>query len=180
MKIPTRIVLAGIVWGASGPALAAPPESLHLDLLTGTRLPIDVQGRLQLEMPHRLRLGLHAGWMPSDYLTLINDIATGAGWYSDATAVLISAALDDAILLGADFGWRPLEKHGFFFGAGYQAALLGGSVTGTELLEEFTGAEIPQSGRDPRIGVSALVHMVDVHVGWEEVVAQNVVMRFTL
>lgn len=158
------------------------PETLHLDLTAGTVLPLEVGGRMQLEMPGRVRVGVHAGWLPPDYVDLVHAISLAAGWYDELTAALISAALDDAALVGGDVSWRPLPKHGFFFGAGYQAALLGGGLTSAEVVEAVGGASAGRARGDdtPELLASATVHQVTVQVGWEEAFLDRVVLRVAL
>lgn len=175
--------IAGLLaLGWSPTALASGiPEDLHLDLLGGTTLPIEVGGRVQLEVPHRLRVGLHAGWLPPPYVDLYNEVSTSAGWYDDVTAALIAASIEDALVLGVDVGWRPLPRHGFFFGAGYQVAALGGALTGSEVIEAVTGTDVPDDrGGAAQVDAAATVHFVTVDLGWEQVWLDRIVLRVAL
>ena len=112
------------------------------DLTAGTHFPISVGVEGQLELPARVLLRVHAGWMPSGYVDVINRVATGFDWYDQATADLVVAAIDHAFALRVGIGWRPLEDRGFEVSLGYTVVVGGGSITSAEAVE----AEVVQGG----------------------------------
>lgn len=171
----TRTVVAlGLAVGST--ARAAPPEDVHLDLVAGTTFPVDVGGRLQLELPHRLRLGFAGGWLPHAYIDVVNEIALAAGWYDDDTGRLVSEGLADAAVFGVDLGWRPIPRKGLILGAGYQLVALGGGLVPTDLVS----AAVPLGGLGRSAGsadLSSLLHTVTVHLGYEQVWLDHLVLR---
>lgn len=163
-----------------GLALAAPPDAVHLDALAGTTLPLAVEARVQSELPGRLRVGVGVGVLPGAYVDLINTISTSAGWYDEVTGSLIRGALDDSLMLAADVGWRPAPKLGLFFGAGWRSGLLGGGLTGTEVLNAATGADLDPDRTVAQVSTRAALHQVTAELGWEQIVAKRLVIRASL
>jgi hypothetical protein len=171
--IRTALVSAALLM----PATAAAGD-MHLDATLGTEFPVSLGGAVSFEGPARLRARVGVGFMPGPYLDTINSLSTGFGWYDDVTASLISAALKNSVIIHPQLGWRPVKKLGFHFGAGYQVAALGGSLSTAELIEAVTGTELDIDTSDAQIEVLAKAtdHMVTVNVGYEFVVAKRLVI----
>lgn len=159
---------AALLLATPSPARA----DFHFSLDVATDVPVDFEFGLTLELPGRVRLQTAVGVMPSFYVDLINLVSTEAGWYDDTTATLVSAAIDNSFVWRSHLGWRPLEDWGFFFGAGYGLVLLGGGLTGPELVSAATGQSAGSSSDAGQFEIdsTALLHLVDLEVGWEWVV----------
>ncbi len=141
----------------------------HVEALIGTEFPIAVGVSVGVETPSRLRARLGLGTLPGPYLDTINAVSTSYGWYDDATASLISAALKGSLLIHPHVGWRPFEARGFTLGVGYQLAALGGSLSTVETVEALIGSELPLDEDDARleVAVAASDHMITPELGWQ-------------
>ncbi len=169
----TWLTVLAAAWGA-------PPEDVHVDLLAGTTLPLAIEGVVQAELPGRVRVGVGVGGLPGGYVDLINAISEGAGWYDPVTGDLIAGAIDGSVMLSASAGWRPLKKHGLFFGAGWRSGLVGGGLTGTEVVNAAAGVQIDPDRTVAQISTRAALHQVTAEVGWEQIVAKHFVIRASL
>ena len=138
----------------------------HLDAELLTDLPVEIGGRVGVEMPYGLRASTSVGYMPAGYVKLINAILTSAHAYNDATADLIQATIQKSLVWRTHVGWR-LPGHGFYVDLGYGLVGLGGGATGEELIAAVTGQKraSEESGEHPYDVASAL-HMIDGEVGW--------------
>ena len=146
-----------------------------------TAFPTDVGIRGVFEGPGRLRLVGSAGLMPSGYLGAINDVATGAGWYTSTDAEIIEVALEDALVLRAHLGWRPLPRQGFQFQVGYSWVGLGGGFTGSEIIEATTGYDLSAFAGDKySFAASAALHRVEASLGWEHPLYRGLFLRWDL
>ncbi|HJK98944.1 MAG TPA: hypothetical protein RMF84_17110 [Polyangiaceae bacterium LLY-WYZ-14_1] len=139
---------------------------MAVELLVGTDFPIGLTAGVGLELPKRLLLRAQAGWMPPAYLEVINDVSTGFDWYSDATAALIEAAVDDAFILRLSVGWRPFENEGFELTGGYTLLLGGGGVTSTEAIEAATGQSVNLRRDESNVPVDATLHAIHAAFSW--------------
>lgn len=146
-----------------------------------TAFPTDVGLRGVVEGPGRLRLVGSAGLMPRAYLGAINDVATGAGWYSDTDAEIIEVALQDALVLRAHLGWRPWARQGFQFELGYGWVGLGGGFTGAELIEAYTGYDLSAFAGDKySFSAGASLHRAEASLGWEHPLWRGLFLRWDL
>ncbi len=153
------------------------PPIVDVELVT--EAPVMAGGRVTAEGPGRLRLSVAAGALPGVYLDGINGLAVGEGWYTTTDAELISAALEDSFVLRTHLGWRPFERQGFFFAAGYGVVTLGGGLTGEEVLEAVLDMDFGLGG-EVAWEAAATLHMLDTAVGWEFVVARHLVVKVEL
>ena len=169
---------ATIVVGAllAGP-VSAGERDWHVDVGVGTDLPISLGVYGKVELPYRIRGRVGLGWMPGPYLDMVNAISVGAGWYDQTVGDLIDLALRDSLVVHTSVGWRPLPKAGFHFDFGYEAAVLGGSLTGAETVETLSGEELPREVEEAMVDVKAAstAHLLSVNVGWEFVVKERLV-----
>ncbi len=140
---------------------------MHFSLDVATDIPVDFEFGVTLELPAGVRIQTAVGVMPSFYVDLINLVSTEAGWYDDTTADLISAAIDNSFVWRSHLGWRPLEDWGFFFGAGYGLVLLGGGLSPPELVGAATGQSTGNDNSLFEVQSTAMLHLVDLEVGWE-------------
>ena len=78
-------------------------------------------------------------------------------------------------------GWKPFASYGFYFGGGYTLTALGGGLTGAELLLAVTGKTFPRSlDSQQSLNVNAVSHMLDLELGWEWLMYNNLVLRVAL
>ena len=116
-------------------------------------------------------------------MDLINEIATGFDWYSDATAALISVAISDSLILRFHAGWQPFAHLGFYVDLGYTLATLGGGTSAEEFLLEATGESPPDTSRASsgnEYDIASTLHMLDVELGWEWLLFDQLTLRTAL
>ena len=110
-------------------APARAQDLLTIEVGGGTHAPLSFGGDLGLDLPLGFFARGHVGWMPSFYVDTINAFATSAGWYDDATAELITGAIENSLILRASGGLR-IPFVGLEAFVGYTAITLGGGTTG--------------------------------------------------
>ncbi|MBK8010181.1 MAG: hypothetical protein IPK13_02465 [Deltaproteobacteria bacterium] len=161
----TRTSTTGNVFRNEASATTSP---WRLELSAGTQFPADVDVRATLEGPHRLLGSLSVGLLPSAFVDVLNEVLVSAKAYDQSTADLIQTALKDSLVVRMRVGWRPFEDHGFYFMGGYGFAALGGGVNGIELLALASGKPAPSNAeaRFATASMDALVHQLDVEIGW--------------
>ncbi len=161
-----------------GPLPAARADwSLSVEGLSD--LPVQVGGRVQLEIPGRLHLSTSLGVLPKPYVELINAVVVAAGKYDQDTADLIEQCLQNSMVWRLHLGWRPFADYGFYLELGYGLVTLGGGLSGEELIELATGKTLPEDdGRT--YDVSSTLHMIDAELGWRFVLWQDLTLRVAL
>jgi hypothetical protein len=163
---------------ASDRALRNEDERIRFDLTAGTTAPLHLGLQGVLELPYRIQLAAEIGWMPPGYLELINAVSTGAGWYDQTTASLVSAALENALVLRIAVGFRPFPSEGFEIRAGYTAAMLGGGLSAAEAIEAVTGRDPRAAGTE--IPLQATAHGFQIDLSWAFFIERLVLVRFTV
>ena len=163
-------------------ARASDSGSVHLHVEALTDLPVQIGGRIQLEVPYGIRFATSLGAMPGSYVDLINEILVAANAYPEPTAQLIRTTLQQSLVWRTHVGWRPLSDHGFYFELGYALVTLGGGASGEELIAGITGQPVPGgSGASERLyDAASTLHMLDVEVGWEWVLWDALTLRAAL
>lgn len=164
--------------GGPVPAPRSEEDRVRFDLAAGTALPVHLGVQGLLELPYRIQLAAEVGWLPSSYVELINEVCTGFGWYDDATASLIGAALENALVLRVAAGWRPFPAEGFEVRVGYTTALLGGGLSATEAVEAVTGRDLRASGAE--VPLQATAHAFQVALSWAFFIERVVLLRVEL
>lgn len=158
------------------PAPARAEFALGLEAVTD--VPLDVAARVWIELPLRIRLSASVGWMPGLYAGGYDAIAKAVKGYNDETGQLVQTGIKDSMVGRAHAGWHPWGKHGLYIDAGYSFATFGKGLSLTTTLENAFKGQPPPT--DPNSGMgydtSAVVHMVDLEVGWQ----WKVVMGFTI
>ncbi|MBT3219414.1 MAG: hypothetical protein HN348_10010 [Proteobacteria bacterium] len=152
-------------------------KNFHVDLVAKTDVALDIGGRVDVELPYRLRLGFSAGVLPAPYVDVINAVVVALGGYDDVTAALIEATIKNSLIIHTDIGWRPFPKHGFYFNTGYQLATLGGGLSGAEVIEAAVGGDAPAVAELLDFDAAANLHMITVSVGWDIVIAKHFLIR---
>ncbi|MCB9781298.1 MAG: hypothetical protein H6742_22210 [Alphaproteobacteria bacterium] len=159
-----------------GAAAAAPP----VDLSIGTRVPIDVAAQVRTELGPRIQPGLRVGFLPGPYVGLMNEAAMAFGAYEQPTADVIRSAIESSLVLGVDVGWRPFERHGFTFGAGYSLVTLGGSAAAQDIVVAATGQEAPEdnnAGSNLLYDLHATLHAIRPELGWQIPVGDRIIVE---
>lgn len=157
--------------GATPPDTSDTSDGVSFDLAAGTHFPVSVGAEATLELPGRLLVQMHVGWMPDGYLRLVNDVATGVGWYDGATARAIEASLQGTLWVRPALGWRPFPDAGFELWLGYTY----GTASNRPTRSELVGAGVPAG--DQRVPVSGRVHAIDALLGWRFVPSDHLVIR---
>lgn len=159
----------------SGPA----PIQLGLEVLTD--FPVQVGGRLWLELPYRIRISTTLGALPGPYVDAINAILVASGAYDRTTADLIRAALQESLVFRLHGGWRPLRRRGGYFELGYGLVGLGGGITGQQIIAAASGSTPPtDSSNSSGYDVRSILHMVDIELGWQWPVWRGLTFRVAL
>lgn len=147
----------------------------HLDLRAQTDFPISVGGRLNAELPGRIQLSTAFGVLPGAYVDVINSGIVSAGGYDRFTAYVIRDALRKSLVWRTHLGWRPFEKRGWYFEAGYGLVSLGLAFTPEDALVAALGDDAPGVPDDVdrafTYDIRTNLHMIDVESGWRWLMA---------
>lgn len=165
---------------ARSPNRLRPPG---LDLMASTWVPLSAGPELTAELPGRVLLSAHVGWMPGIYSRTLTDALADAGAYDPAVGSLIDGALDSAVTWRLAAGWRPFERAGLELSVGYAYVSLDGS-TNTAEVEPVVSEEIAERLReeigDTNVTLTSSIHNVMLSVGWRWLIADQVVVRANL
>lgn len=149
-------------------ATAEPSPTIKLGAEAMTSFPIQVGGRLWIEVPGRVRFGTSLGGLPGGYESAINSVLVGAGAYDQQTGDLVSAALSSSLVWRAELGWRPFADLGGYIDVGYALATVGGELSLDELGDALDQPALTSINNLPgSYSLSGLLHMVTVELGWQ-------------
>ncbi|MBU1623403.1 MAG: hypothetical protein KJ597_07575 [Nanoarchaeota archaeon] len=156
------------------------PVHLGLELLTD--VPIEIGMRIAVEVSEIFRASVTLGVLPGPYVDLINAVVIAFDGYNDATADLITQALNNSLILRFNAGLRPWADLGLYFDIGYTLVTLGGGVAGEDLFAAVTGITPPTNltGDEHPYDVASTLHLVGFEVGWQWVFAQSWTVRTAL
>ena len=147
----------------------------HLDLRAQTDFPLSIGGRLNAELPGRIQLSTALGVLPGAYVDVINTGVVSAGGYDRFTAYVIRDALRKSLVWRTHLGWRPFEKRGWYFEAGYGFVSLGLALTPEDVLVAALGNDAPgvpdEVDRALTYDIRTNLHMIDVESGWRWLLA---------
>ena len=167
MAVLPIVMLARLV---SAPAMAQAP---HIDAGVYTDVPTSVGVRGTVELDNRVRLSLGGGFFPNGYLSVINGVATSAGWYGEGMATLIDAALSQAFLVRPQVGYRPWEDRGYYVNGGYQRVFaVGGEASSSEVADGTGGVDDGTA-----YNLKSSLHMLTIEGGHEWLVKERLVIR---
>lgn len=158
-------------------------RGVHLGLEAMTDFPVAVGGQLTLEVPYGLRLTASIGALIEPYVGVINDVVVAAGGYDEGTADIISATLGNSLVWNLHLAWRPFSRAGFYIAGGYRQVTLDAAVNPVDVVEIATGQSPPEEVRAvlrSSYQVTSTLHMVDVELGWEFVIARHLTLRLAL
>ncbi|MFT4976422.1 MAG: hypothetical protein ACI8S6_002319 [Myxococcota bacterium] len=161
-------------------ALAGPGP---IDAALVTDFPVLVGASVAWEPTSRLRAELTGGFLPGPYLDTINWGLTTFDVYSDTTAELIDAVLQDALIVHAQVGYRLIEDRGLSFSLGYQHIGLAGDTTDISLLIDADVSEEVYEKAKEEVGeldVSVSPHMITGEVGYQWLLRERLVLRSSL
>ena len=163
---PAAAVLLVVLLTCPGTARAGEPRwQAGLEALTD--FPVQLGGKVWVELPHRLRVSTSLGVLPGGYVDVINSFLVGVGAYNEATADVVRSSLESSLIWRVHAGWRPMSRRGFYFEIGYGLATLGGGLTAQDLICAMTGAAPPSgTSTGANYSVSSTLHMVDIELGW--------------
>lgn len=136
---------------------AAPVEnrfrSWHVLVEATTEFPVAVGGRLELEMPGRLRIGGSFGVIPSFYVDAAESVVVAIDPSLDPVTVELARSAFERSLVARGFvAWSPFRGRSLYLLAGYAVTKFGGDLTSTEVLQDAVG----YSGTDPINGSADL------------------------
>jgi hypothetical protein len=175
--------LSARVASAEGPGSVAPERSLPgaLDLGVATRIPLSAGPELTLELPGRLLLQGHLGWMPGAYSRAVTGALRGGGLYDAAVQSVIDNALDSVSTTSFSAGWRPFAGAGLELFAGYTNISLSGSTSSSDVIPVISREAARQLeeelGLDVDVRLKSSVHAMRAGLGWRWVIARHIVAR---
>lgn len=168
---------------AEGPEGGAPERSrpLALDLSFATRIPLSAGPELSLELPGRLLLQAHLGWMPGAYSRAVTGTLRGSGVYDAAVQELIDSTLDSVTTSSLSAGWRPFSSAGLELFAGYTHISLSGATSSSAIIPVVARGVARQLeeelGLDVDLRLRSSVHALRMGLGWRWLIARHVVVR---
>jgi hypothetical protein len=182
------------VEGASAPLVAgdraelAPPqrhwtEPFALDLSATTWVPLSVGPELSLELPGRVLLQAHVGWMPELYSQALTDSLEDAGVYDADIGNLVDGAVRGATTWRLAAGWRPFENAGLELTAGYAHVALDGATNTSELIPLVppdVAEELSAEVGEVDINLDSSIHHFTIAAGWRWLIADHLVIRANL
>jgi hypothetical protein len=158
-------------------------DPFALDLALSTLVPVSVGPDLSVELPGRVLLQAHLGWMPDLYSRTLTDTLEDAGAYDNAVGTLVDGALQSSTTWHLGAGFRPFAKLGFELRLGYAYVSLDGASSTAEIIPlvnpeiaERLNTEIGNLG----INLDSQIHHFTAAAGWRWLIADRVVVRATL
>lgn len=152
----------------------------HLMIEGVAEAPLFAGGRVELELPGRLRLGGFVGTMPSMSAELVAEVVedTSRGDLKTVMGDLSRAATERSVVTRAFLSWSPFRDRGLYLTAGYSNLLLGGDLTSGEVLDRALGGSVidPVNGV---VNMSSTLHGVHGEIGYR-FYARSVIIRLSL
>lgn len=105
-----------------------------------TQFPLLVGGRLELELPGRIRLGGEGGVTPHGYFDLAQSVAVEVGADADDVG-RVRQTVDDGWGARAFLSWSPFGRS-FYLSLGYSYTSLDGQLTSGEVLERVDSPDL--------------------------------------
>jgi hypothetical protein len=157
--------------------------SFALDLSASTWVPVSVGPEATLEVPGRLLLQVHVGWMPDLYGHALTDTLEDAGAIDARSGALVDGAVRGATTWRLAAGWRPLPKSGLELTVGY-AHIAGNGQTSTgellPLVPPDVGDRLRRELGDTDIHLRSSIHHFTLAAGWRWLIADRIVIRADL
>ncbi len=157
---------------------AAEQSSLRFGAEALTSFPIQLGGRLWLELPGRVRVGTSLGYLPGAYESAVNSVLVDAGAYDKPTGELVRAALSSSLVWRAEVGWRPFSDLGGYIDVGYALATIRGDFDLASLADVLDQPSLTAvRGLPNSYALSGLLHMITVELGWQWLVYKGLTIR---
>ncbi|MEO8180282.1 MAG: hypothetical protein ABI895_15710 [Deltaproteobacteria bacterium] len=165
--------------GVGSPAERTRPVAF--DLTATTRVPLSAGPEISLELPGRLLLQGHLGWMPGLYSRAVTGALRGGGLYDAATQGLIDNALERVTTSSLSAGWRPFPGAGLELFVGYTHISLSGATSSGEVIP-VVSRDVAQQlraelGDDLELRLNSSVHALRAGLGWRWLIARHIVVR---
>jgi opacity protein-like surface antigen len=158
-------------------------DGFGLDLTAATWVPLSVGPEVTVELPGRILLQAHLGWMPGLYEGALSGGLQSAGVYDAKVGDLVDGAVRSATTWRLAAGWRPFEKAGLELTVGYAHVALDGSTTTRELTPLVTAdiaEQLNDELGDTNIHLRSSVDNFTLAAGWRFTIAERVVVRASL
>jgi len=167
----------------SGTAAGRAHRSFALDLSASTWVPLSVGPEVTLELPGRVLLQAHVGWMPDLYSQTLTDTLERAGAIDARIGDLVDGAVGAATTWRLAAGWRPLPESGLELTVGYAHVGVEGQTSTGDLLP-LVPAEVADRLRrelgDTDIHLRSSIHHFTLAAGWRWLIADRIVIRADL
>jgi hypothetical protein len=172
-------------FAAPADASSLPPhrDPFALDLALATLVPVSVGPDLSVELPGRVLLQAHLGWMPDVYSRTLTRTLEDAGAYDEAVGTLIDGALQSSTTFHVGAGLRPFAKLGFELRLGYAYVALDGASSTGEIIPLVNAAVAERLNTelgDVGIDLDSHIHHLTLAAGWRWLIADRVVVRASL
>jgi hypothetical protein len=157
-------------------------DPFAIDVSATTWVPLSVGPEVTAELPGRVLLSAHVGWMPELYGRSVTDVLRRSG-SDDRVGPLLDGAIQDATLWRVAAGWRPLARAGLELTAGYAHVGVDGRSTSAEiapLLPAALGAPLSEELGASRVNLTSSIHNLTIAAGWRWLIAEHLVIRASL
>jgi hypothetical protein len=159
-------------------------EAFALDLSATTWVPLSVGPELSVELPGRLLLQAHVGWMPDLYNRTVTNSLEDSGAIDGDIHQLVDGAVRGATTWRIAAGWRPFENAGLELTVGYAHVALDGATNSDELLPfvppDVREELVAEVGNDVDIDLDSSIHHFTAAAGWRWLIADHLVIRASL
>jgi len=174
-------------WSSPDVAPTAPTSgrapAFAVDVMATTLVPLSFGPELSVELPGRVLVQAHLGWMPELYSNAITGALEDAGVYDDTVGALVDGAFQGASTWRFGLGWRPFPNAGLELGAGYvRLAMDGATSTGEvmRLVPPELAEQIAEQTGNVGLDLDSTIHHVMVGAGWRWLIAERLVIRASL
>jgi hypothetical protein len=159
-------------------------EAFALDLSASTWVPLSVGPEVTLELPGRLLLQAHVGWMPELYSQTVTGTLEDTGAIDRDIHDLVDGAVRGATTWRIAAGWRPFESAGLELTVGYAHVALDGATNSDDLLPfvppDVVEELVAEVGNDVEIDLDSSIHHFTAAAGWRWLIADRLVIRASL
>lgn len=159
-------------------------EAFALDLSASTWVPLSIGPEVTLELPGRLLLQAHVGWMPELYSQTVTSTLEDAGAIDRDVHDLVDGAVRGATTWRIAAGWRPFESAGLELTVGYAHVALDGATNSDTLLPfvppDIVDELVAEVGNDVDIDLDSTIHHFTAAAGWRWLIADRLVIRASL
>jgi len=167
-----------------GNSASAQTRAVAFDLAASTRVPLSVGPELSLELPGRVLLQGHLGWMPGLYSRAVSGALRDGGLYGAAVQALIDDTLQSVTTSSLSAGWRPFPGAGLELFAGYTHISLSGATRSgavISVLSRDVAQELrTELGEEADLRLASSLHAMRAGLGWRWLIARHIVVRASI